>query len=140
MSPSPDFTLDHRLQADTMLIGDLELSRLLLMNDARYPWVILVPRRSGLVEITDLNETESLAAMREMRRVAQAMQAICPHDKLNIGALGNVVRQLHIHLVARRAGDEAGHGPVWGIGKALPYAPQAAEKLISEFRNAPGLM
>jgi diadenosine tetraphosphate (Ap4A) HIT family hydrolase len=137
MSTSPE--LDPRLQADTVLIGDLELSRVLLMNDARYPWLILVPRRAGLVELIDLTEEEAQVLMREIRLLSSALVAVCPHDKLNIGALGNAVRQLHVHVLARKTGDEAGMGPVWGVGRALPYEADARDRLIAALRPALGL-
>jgi diadenosine tetraphosphate (Ap4A) HIT family hydrolase len=133
------FELDARLQSDTILIGDLELSRVLLMNDARYPWLILVPRRAGLVELINLNEAEAQVLMREIRLASLALVAVCPHDKLNIGALGNAVRQLHVHVLARKSGDEAGNGPVWGVGRALPYEPAARDVLLAALRSALGL-
>jgi diadenosine tetraphosphate (Ap4A) HIT family hydrolase len=133
------FELDPRLQADTALIGELALSRVLLMNDARYPWLILVPRRAGLVELIDLAEDEAQMLMREIRLASLALVAVCPHDKLNIGALGNAVRQLHVHVLARKTGDEAGTGPVWGVGRAQPYAAGARDRLIAALRHALGL-
>ena len=130
------FELDARLQADTVLVGDLELSRVLLMNDARYPWLILVPRRAGLVELIDLDEVQAQVQMREIRLASLALVAVCPHDKLNIGALGNAVRQLHVHVLARRTGDEAGNGPVWGVGRALPYEAGTRDRLMAALRPA----
>ena len=133
------FELDARLQADTTLVGDLELSRVLLMNDARYPWLILVPRRAGLVELIDLDEVQAQVLMREIRLASLALVAVCPHDKLNLGALGNAVRQLHVHVLARRTGDEAGNGPVWGVGRALPYEAGTRDRLMAALRPALGL-
>jgi diadenosine tetraphosphate (Ap4A) HIT family hydrolase len=115
------FALDARLAADTFVVGDLPLSRVLLMNDARYPWVILVPRRAGLAEITDLAPSERAELMEEMAQVAAALGEWPGVEKINIGALGNVVRQLHAHVVGRRAGDAAWPGPVWGAGPAVAY-------------------
>ena len=136
---SVTFELDARLRADTIPVGDLGLSRVLLMNDARYPWLILVPRRAGLVELIDLGEDEAQALMREIRLASLALVAVCPHDKLNIGALGNAVRQLHVHVLARRTGDEAGAGPVWGMGKARAYDTAAGDTLVTALRLALGL-
>jgi diadenosine tetraphosphate (Ap4A) HIT family hydrolase len=136
---SANFQLDARLQADTTLVGDMGLSRLLLMNDARYPWLVLVPRHSGLVEITDLSDSQAMMLMSEIRRCCNALRAACPCEKLNIGALGNVVRQLHVHVLARTTGDEAGNGPVWGVGRAQPYSPQVRDKLLAILRPALGL-
>jgi diadenosine tetraphosphate (Ap4A) HIT family hydrolase len=121
------FLLDARLAADTSPVGDLALSRALLMNDARYPWVILVPRRAGLVEITQLTPQERAQLMEEAALVARALSALPEVEKINVGALGNSVRQLHVHVVGRRAGDAAWPGPVWGHGTAEPYEPAACE-------------
>jgi diadenosine tetraphosphate (Ap4A) HIT family hydrolase len=115
------FALDSRLAADTHFVGDLPLSRVLLMNDARYPWVILVPRREGRAEITDLAPSERAELMEEMAQVAAALREWPGVEKINIGALGNVVRQLHAHVVGRRAGDAAWPGPVWGAGPPVAY-------------------
>lgn len=117
----PAFTLDPRLAADTETIGDLALSRVLLMNDARFPWLILVPRRAGLVELLDLTAGERAMLTEEAMVAGRALRAVAPCDKLNVAALGNVVRQLHMHVVARVEGDPAWPGPVWGSGAAKPY-------------------
>jgi diadenosine tetraphosphate (Ap4A) HIT family hydrolase len=129
------FTLDPRLAADTVLIGDLPLSRALLMNDARYPWAILVPRRAGLVEITDLAATERARLMEEAAAVADAISALPEVEKVNVGALGNIVRQLHVHVVGRRPGDAAWPGPVWGSGVAVAYEDAAVEARLGWMRR-----
>lgn len=131
---SEDFALDPRLAADTAPVAELPLSRLLLMDDARFPWLILVPRRPGLVELADLDRAAQHALLDEVQRVSAALRAAAPCDKLNIGALGNVVRQLHVHVVARRAGDAAWPGPVWGSGAAERYAADAREALLARLR------
>ncbi len=120
-----DFALDPRLAADTRPVASLPLCEVRLMDDARYPWLILVPRRNGLVEIDDLRDDEQALLWREVNRAAAALRAAAPCDKLNLGALGNIVRQLHVHVVARREGDAAWPGPVWGSGRAQPYAETA---------------
>ncbi len=117
----PDFVVDARLRADTRHVASLELCDVLLMNDARFPWLVLVPRRPGMVEICDLAATEQATLWQEANHAAQALRAVAPFDKLNLGALGNIVRQLHVHVVGRREGDAAWPGPVWGSGPALPY-------------------
>ena len=122
MSESSDFVLDTRLEADTLPIASLALCDVRLMNDARFPWLVLIPRRTGLVELTDLSTDEQSALWQEVNRAATALRAVAPCDKLNLGALGNIVRQLHVHVVARREGDAAWPGPVWGSGSAQPYA------------------
>lgn len=115
------FNLHPRLAADTFLVGDFELCRVLLMNDARHPWLILVPRRDDLREIHDLGPADRIALMDESCRVAEAMQREFTPDKLNIGVLGNIVPQLHVHHIARFATDPAWPGPVWGHSPAVPY-------------------
>jgi diadenosine tetraphosphate (Ap4A) HIT family hydrolase len=129
------FALDPRLAADTLEIGDLPLSRALLMNDARYPWVILVPRRAGLVELTDLDSTERMQLMQELAQAAEILQAWPGVEKINIGLLGNIVRQLHAHVVARRVDDAAWPGPVWGSGAAIRYEASECDAALAWFRN-----
>lgn len=134
-----DFQLDQRLAGDTFLVGEFPLCRVLLMNDARYTWLILVPRRAGLAELIELNGADRAQATAEMDKAARALKELTNCDKLNVGALGNVVRQLHIHVLARLEGDAAWPGPVWGKGPAEPYAPDAAELLLARLRAALGL-
>jgi diadenosine tetraphosphate (Ap4A) HIT family hydrolase len=120
-----DFSLDQRLAADAIPIGDLALSSVLLMDDARFPWFILVPRRPGVSEITDLSAEDAAALMSEIRIATRVMLAMARPDKVNIGALGNMVPQLHVHVVGRFRSDPAWPGPVWGHGSRLPYPPHA---------------
>lgn len=133
------FALDPRLAADTRPIGDLQLSRALLMSDARYPWVILVPRRPGLVEITDLAAPEQGELMAEVTRTAEVLSSLSEVEKINIGALGNIVRQLHVHIVGRRVNDPAWPGPVWGVGTALAYKPADLSDRLAWLRNKLGI-
>ncbi|MCJ8142748.1 HIT domain-containing protein [Ancylobacter sp. A5.8] len=133
---SADFRLDERLAADTLPVGDLALCRVLLMNDARYPWLILVPRRAGLAELIELEAGDRAQASVETDCAARVLKTLTGCDKLNVAALGNMVRQLHIHVVARFEGDAAWPAPVWGRGAAEPYAPAAAELLIARLRTA----
>lgn len=120
------FSLHPRLAADTTLLCEMKLSRLLLMNDARFPWVILVPRRADMREIIDLSEEDQVKLFAEMQTVLKAMRAAFHPQKLNLGAIGNMVPQLHIHFIARFEADVAWPKPVWGFGMAEPYAPEAA--------------
>lgn len=136
---SEAFDLDPRLAGDTLVVGDLPLSRVLLMRDARYAWLVLVPRKAGLVEISDLPDEERALLWQEAGLAGSALRGVAPCDKLNIGALGNIVRQLHVHVVARTEGDAAWPGPVWGFGKAEPYAAGVAEKRIEALRELLGL-
>jgi diadenosine tetraphosphate (Ap4A) HIT family hydrolase len=130
------FALDPRLAADTIEIGDLALSRVLLMNDARYLWVILAPRRNNLAELVDLDGADRAVLMDEIVAVSKALIASPGVDKINVGALGNIVRQLHIHVVARRFNDAAWPGPVWGAGAPQRYGAEAAHKIVQYFQEA----
>ncbi|MEY2170342.1 MULTISPECIES: HIT domain-containing protein [unclassified Rhodanobacter] len=129
------FALDPRLQADTHPVAMLPLCELRLMDDARYPWLILVPRRAGVTEIADLTESEQAQLWREANQAAAALRALAPCDKLNLGALGNIVRQLHLHVVARTEGDAAWPGPVWGSGAAVPYAADVLAARLAALRQ-----
>jgi len=131
----PPFALDPRLAADTTAVLSLTLCEVRLMNDARYAWLVLVPRRSALVEITDLSDGEQTQLWDEVKRATTALRQLAPCDKLNLGALGNIVRQLHIHLVARIEGDAAWPGPVWGHSKAEPYAAQKLAERVDALRR-----
>ena len=124
------FDLDPRLAADTIPVGDLALSSVLLLNDARFPWFVLVPRRAGATEITDLTEADFAALMDEIRTATRVMLDLAKPDKVNLGALGNVVAQLHVHVVGRFRSDPAWPGPVWGHGARQPYPDHAAAALV----------
>lgn len=129
------FELDPRLAADTEDIGRLTLCRVLLMNDARYPWLILVPAKPDLVELSDLDRDDRTVLMDEIAAAGTALAEIYRPEKINTGALGIIVRQLHIHIVARNPDDPAWPGPVWGHSAAEPYAPAALETRISEIQR-----
>lgn len=126
------FHLHERLAADTTPVADWGLSRLLLMNDARYPWLILVPRRAGLVEIHDLKHAERMVLIEEISRASAGLKSATGTAKINVGALGNVVPQLHVHVVARRLVDPAWPGPVWGNGNAVAYEQGVKDALIEK--------
>lgn len=115
------FKLDERLAGDCFVVTELELCRVLLMNDARYPWLVLVPRTNGLVELADLDCAGQHQLLDEIHRADTALRQLGPFDKLNVAALGNVVSQLHVHVIARRQTDFAWPAPVWGRGDAEPY-------------------
>src|ERR1700733_3245182 len=129
------FELDERLARDALVIGDWPLTRGLLMNDARWSWLILVPRREGMVELTDLELADQTQLMDEAGRAARFLKSHVQADKINVDALGNIVRQLHLHIVARVVGDPACPGPVWGYGAATPYDDGAARALIAAARE-----
>jgi diadenosine tetraphosphate (Ap4A) HIT family hydrolase len=131
-----NFALDARLASDTVPVGSSALSLLLLMNERRYPWLILVPRRAGLSELFELTVAERAELMEESCAVAAALASTSGADKINVGALGNIVRQLHVHHVARRVGDPAWPGPVWGHSPREPYEPEALEAAVRPLRAA----
>ena len=136
MKPQPAFALHPRLTADTLPLGEMGLSRLLLMNDARFTWLILVPRRADVREIIDLELADQVTLFAEMTAVSRALQQAFAPDKLNIGVLGNMVPQLHVHIVARFIGDAAWPKPVWGAGVAEPHAGVAAREVAERLRAA----
>jgi diadenosine tetraphosphate (Ap4A) HIT family hydrolase len=133
------FELHPRIKADTFFVGDLPLCRVLLMRDARFPWLSLVPRHPGLTEIHDLPASERAMLMEEASGAGEKLKNLTGAKKINIGALGNIVPQLHVHVVARFEGDAAWPGPVWGAGRAKAYAPEAAGALLADLRHALGL-
>jgi diadenosine tetraphosphate (Ap4A) HIT family hydrolase len=131
---SQDFHLDAQLAADTHAVGDLELSRVLLMDDARFPWLILVPRRAGMRDWIDLAHPDQHQLLDEIERCAHALRALIVPHKLNIASLGNVVAQLHVHVIARARDDAAWPKPVWGVGSAVLYSPQARVTRLKRLR------
>jgi diadenosine tetraphosphate (Ap4A) HIT family hydrolase len=133
------FRLDSRLADDTFPVGDMGLSRLLLINDARFAWLVLVPRRADVREMLDLDPPDRWALRVEIDLVAEALRRTVPCDKLNIGALGNVVAQLHVHVIARVQGDAVWPKPVWAQGTAKPYEPHARDALIGQLRSTLGI-
>ena len=135
MNDAPLFELHPQLAADTFLLEDWGLCRVLLMNDCRFPWLILVPQRPGLREIHDLGPGDRALLTEEISRASKALSTAFTPDKINVGALGNIVEQLHIHVIARWASDPAWPAPVWGNGKAEAYAP-GAESMVIDRLNA----
>ncbi len=137
ISNSPmDWSLHPQLVADTVSVGDLPLSRTLLANDANYPWLILVPRRPGLVELIDLEENAQIQLLGEVAAAARALKSVTECEKLNIAALGNQVSQLHVHVIARRHSDAAWPKPVWGAAPAAAYDPKVRDGLIGALCHA----
>jgi diadenosine tetraphosphate (Ap4A) HIT family hydrolase len=133
------WSLHPQLAADTVAVGDLSLSRVLVMNDANYPWLILTPRQIGAMEVIDLADTEQARLMVEIAQAARALKEVTDCDKLNIAALGNVVPQLHVHVIARRKDDPAWPAPVWGYTAARAYEPAALDHLVACLRGRLGL-
>lgn len=130
------FELHPQLQADTVEVIDLTLCKVLLMNDSQYPWLILVPRRADSREIYELSTADQAELWREVSHCGQALMQLHNGFKLNIGALGNMVPQLHIHVIARQASDPAWPGPVWGVNPAVPYSATALTEECSHLQNA----
>jgi len=129
------FALHSQLKSDTHFICDLPLSSALLMNDANYLWLILVPRKPDLVELTDLSFAEQTQVLQEINSVAKILKKEFNAEKLNIAALGNVVSQLHIHVIGRKKNDATFPKPVWGNAPAKPYATKEAEALIQKLKS-----
>lgn len=128
------FALHPQLAKDCHRLGHFELGLLLLMNDAQYPWFILVPQRAGLREIYELGETEQALLLRESVALSRALMAAFKGDKLNLAALGNMVPQLHLHHIVRHAGDAAWPAPVWGRQPPQPYTPEGLQQRLAALR------
>ena len=125
------FKLHPRLAQDTSVVGDFPLCRLLLMNDANYPWFILVPRRAEMKEIFELEHQDQQQLLKESSHLSQVLSKIFQADKLNIAALGNMVPQLHIHHIVRYQTDQAWPNPVWGLFPTRPYTERALQETCS---------
>jgi len=133
--PDPAWSLNSQLEGDTIDIGDLPLCRVLVIKDAHYPWLLLVPRRPDIVEIIDLGEVEQAQLMTEISRVSRALKDVTKCEKLNIAALGNVVPQLHVHVIAHRSSDVAWPRPVWGAAPPLAHDPEEIQHFIRGLRR-----
>ena len=132
-----EFALDPAFEATSAELGDLPLCHARLQLDARYPWIVLIPRQPGLREIEDLSPADRVALMDEIVLAGAAVRALgLEVDKLNVGALGNVTPQLHVHVIGRRIGDPAWPGPVWGHSPAKPFEPAALEAAVAAARAA----
>ena len=125
------FELHPRLAQDTFLVGDFPLCHLLLMNDANYPWFILVPRRAEVREIFQLENQDQQQLLKESSLLSKALNQLFQADKLNIAALGNMVPQLHIHHIVRYQTDQAWPNPVWGLFPAQPYTERAQQEICA---------
>ena len=130
------FQLHERLAADCITLADWPLCRVLLMNDASYPWLILVPRRPALSEVHDLDPGDMPQFMDEICGASRALQSSLKPNKINVAALGNLVPQLHLHVIARFTDDPAWPGPVWGKAPPVPYDPGALEARVTMLTGA----
>ena len=130
------FKLDERLFKDTVVLGDFTLCRVLLMNDSRYPWLILVPRRAGISELFELKMAEQQQLWQETSYVGQVLKDVFQADKINIATLGNVVKQLHMHIVVRMQDDAAWPAPVWSNGAAQGYTDETLAAMRARLQAA----
>lgn len=131
-----EFALNERLEADAAFVADLPLARVLMMRDARYPWLILVPRRAGVFDLDGLPDDDLRVLFQEARVASQVLKRLVTPDRINVAALGNIVMQLHLHVIARFVGDAAWPGPVWGSHPPLPYESAALEERVQLLRKA----
>ncbi len=133
-----DFVLHSQLEADTSLVRDLDICRCLLMEDSRFPWLILVPRIADLRELHEVSEEQRKPLFDEIAAASRALQDATGAHKINVAALGNQVPQLHIHVIARYTDDAAWPQPVWGSGAAEPYGDPARQALVASLSEALG--
>ncbi len=129
------FKLDKRLEQDTIFIKNLNLSKLLLMNNSNFPWLILVPMRENLIELIDLSKTDQQQLLSEISSLSRFLKKTDPKGKINIGTLGNIVNQLHIHIVIRNKNDLAWPNSIWGFDNHSPYSKEQSLKLLEEISN-----
>ncbi|WP_350336180.1 HIT family protein [Coralliovum pocilloporae] len=130
-----NFQLDERLEADSLHITKLWLCDLRIMKDANYPWLLLVPRQNDLVEIIDLKPDERLQLMLEISKVSEALKEFTGCHKLNVAQLGNMVRQLHVHVIARTEDDAAWPGPVWGVAEPKEWDDAERDALMAQLKD-----
>jgi len=126
------FELDARIDKDSELIKKLDLCQLRIQNDSRWPWLVMVPERPGMTEIFELSPADQALLLAEVTRVGAALKQVTGATKINTAAIGNIVRQLHVHVIARFEGDANWPGPVWGFGQAVPYADAERQKIFLE--------
>jgi len=129
------FALHEKLEADTVFVTDWPLCRVLLLNDANYPWLVLVPRRHGVSEIHELDQSDRETLMEEVAEAAHRLQNHVKAHKMNVAALGNVVPQLHVHVIARFTDDPAWPKPIWGVVPTKPYEADALAARVAELRQ-----
>lgn len=130
------FELHQQLAQDTVMVCQLTICQVLLMQDARFPWLILVPKKAGLRELHDLDSDDYHQVMDEVATVSKAMQTLTDAHKMNVASLGNQVPQLHIHIIARQPADPAWPGPVWGVGSSERYSDDEIDVLVATLREA----
>lgn len=129
------FEIDPRLAETSHAVGDWTLCHVRLVDDARWPWLLLIPRRKGAVELFDLPAHDRTALVEEAAKAAKFVSDLIDADKTNVATLGNQVPQMHVHVIGRRIGDDAWPGPVWGVGEPVAYAPELLEATIRTVRQ-----
>jgi diadenosine tetraphosphate (Ap4A) HIT family hydrolase len=134
------FKLDRQLEQDTVLVADWHLCQVRLMNDSRYPWVILIPKVGDVSEIHQLADEQQQLLLGESVRLSKALEQLFAPHKLNVAALGNMVRQLHIHHIVRFEDDASFPRPVWGVGDAVPYEAEALSETVNGLQIALDLL
>ncbi|MAJ27059.1 MAG: HIT domain-containing protein [Luminiphilus sp.] len=134
------FKLDRQLEQDTVLVADWHLCQVRLMNDSRYPWVILIPKVEDVSEIHQLADEQQQLLLGESVRLSKALEQLFAPHKLNVAALGNMVRQLHIHHIVRFEDDASFPRPVWGVGDAVPYEAEALNETVNGLQIALDLL
>lgn len=134
MLAQDSFEVHPQLAGQSVFVCDLQLSRLALMNNQRFPWLLLIPRRDDITEIIDLPEQEQTILWREIAQISRLLRELFQPDKLNVATIGNLVPQLHVHLIARFKTDEAWPKPTFGFAPPLPYTPSERETLISRIQ------
>ena len=134
------FKLDRQLEQDTVLVADWHLCQVRLMNDSRYPWVILIPKVEGVSEIHQLADEQQQLMLGESVRLSKALEQLFAPHKLNVAALGNMVRQLHIHHIVRFEDDASFPRPIWGVGDAVPYEAGALNETVNGLQIALDLL
>ncbi|CDZ42126.1 HIT family protein [Neorhizobium galegae] len=131
-----EFELDGRIARDSDLVTVLGLCQLRIQNDSRWPWLVMVPQRAGMTEIFELLPEEQALLSAEVNKVAAALKRVTGATKINVGALGNIVRQLHVHVIARFEGDPNWPGPIWGFGQAAPYDESQKQDFLNKLVEA----
>jgi diadenosine tetraphosphate (Ap4A) HIT family hydrolase len=130
------FELDERFVRDSEFVISLGLCQLRLQNDRRWPWLVMIPQRSGISEVFELSPLDQTMLTFEMNLVAKTLKEVTGAQKINVGALGNIVRQLHVHVIARDEGDPNWPGPVWGYGSSEPYADDIRKAFVAKLTEA----
>ena len=125
-----EFRLNERLEADSIAVAALELCDVRLINDSRYCWLLLIPRRGGVEEWHELAEADAIQLSQEVRKISAVLKSFTGADKINVAAIGNMVRQMHVHVVSRREGDATWPGTVWNSGEPVRYGAREAEALV----------